>query len=367
MKVKKIKSSKIWKKVLFGSVCCAFGWYLHGKMVPTQTGGYGLGVPQVLVQDLESKNVSLSKKYIAQVEAVNSVDIIPQVSGYLEETLFKDGAFVQAGDKIFVIEQRKYKAELKSTEAHLKQSQKEYDRIAKLHKTGDVTDKQLDIATSQLSQAEAQYDLAKLNLEHSEIKAPISGYIGKALVANGNLVSPNTQKLARIIQTNPIRISFSVTDKERYAFLKKTKESKDIFVDILLPDGTIKSVDAKNIFAGNEVNSQTATIPVYLDVDNEDYALVSGNYVDIYFRFNSGEESLLVPQVALASDVHGTYVMTVDKNNKAVQKYVVLGDIVEDMQVVLSGLNKDDKVVVQGLQKVQNGAPVQPTIVLKNK
>ncbi len=367
MKVKKIKSSKILSKVAYGCIFCALGWYLHGRMMPMQSGGNIQGTPHVLIQSLQEKNVTKQKKYIAQIEAVNSVDIIPQVSGYLEEILFKDGAYVNEGDKIFVIEQRKYKADLKAAEARLWQLQKEFERMEKLHKSGDVTDKQFDAAKSALAQAEADLDRAKLDLEHSEIKSPISGHIGKALVTKGNLVSPNTQKLARIVQMNPIRIAFSVTDKERFHFLEKINTSKDIYVDIVMPNGAIKTVDAKKFFSGNEINSQTATIPIYVDIENSDNMLVPGNYVDIYVRFNMGVNSLLVPQVALSADVHGTYVMVVDKDNIVHQKYVTLGDVFEDKQVVLSGLNPTDNVIIQGLQKVSSGIKVNSTIVIEEK
>ena len=367
MKVKKIKSSKILSKVIYTCLCCAFGWYLHGKMVPVQSNLQGQETPYVLVETLTEKNISSKKKYIAQIEAINSVDIIPQVSGYLEEILFKDGSYVNEGDKIFMIEQRKYKADLMAAEAKVWQLKKEHERMLKLHKSGDVTDKQYDVSKSSLLQAEASLDLAKLNLEHSEIKSPISGYIGKALVTKGNLVSPNAQKLARIVQMNPIRVAFSVTDMERFRFLEKTKQSKDAFVDIVLPSGDIKTVNAKELFTGNEINSQTATIPVYVDVENENHMMVPGNYVDIFIRFDMGKNSLLVPQLALCADVHGTYVMMVDNNNIVHQKYVTLGDVFEDKQVVLSGLEPTDKVVVQGLQKVRNGMMVNPTLVSKNQ
>lgn len=363
MKVKKIKNSKIWRKVFYATLFMACGWYLHGMMVPNSTGGYGHQTPYVLVKELTKKNVEARKKYIAEVEAVNSVDIIPQVSGYLQEILFKDGSFVNQGDKIFVIEQQQYLSNLKSAEARRWELQKEYERIKKLHESGDAAEKKLDTALSQLVQAEADVERAKLDVEHSEIKSPISGYIGKALVTKGNLVSPNSQKLARIVQFNPIRIAFSVTDKERFNFMERMKKSEEMFVDVVLPGGQVKTVNAKELFAGNEVNAQTATIPVYLDMDNADNALVPGNYVDIYFRYSLGGDSLLVPQLALAADVHGTYVMTVSNEGIVEQKYIQLGSVYEDKQVVLSGLNPDDKVIVQGLQKVKNGMKVNVTLV----
>ena len=116
------------------------------------------------------------------------------------------------------------------------------------------------------------------------------------------------------------------------------------------------------------MNADTATIPVYLEFANQDDLLVPGNYVDIYMRFTSRKMALLVPQTALAEDANGTYVMTVEKNADgtgyvAKQKYIKLGDVIDDMQIVLAGLKNDDKVVVQGIQKVRDNGAVNPISV----
>lgn len=115
------------------------------------------------------------------------------------------------------------------------------------------------------------------------------------------------------------------------------------------------------------MNSDTATIPVYLDFENKKDLLVPGNYVDIYIRFTSEKMALLVPQVALSEDVNGTYVMTVVKGEGdkyiAKQKYIKLGDVIDDMQVVLSGLDKADIVIVQGLQKVRDDGEINPIFI----
>lgn len=361
MRVKKIKSSRILTLVAAGCACGAFGWYLHGRMMPDMSQFMRGGeAPHVLVQALKESDVSAKKKYIAVAEAINSVDVTPQVSGYLTDILFQDGAFVNAGDVLFQIDRRKYDADLKAAEAAVKQTQNEFKRISALHKSRDVSDRERDTAESNLKQAEANLDLARLNVEWATLKSPISGFIGKALVTKGNLVGVGTQKLARVVQTQPIRIVFSVTDKERSDFMAKAARSEDVFADIALPNGTVETVKAKNLFFDNEVNPDTATIPVYLETDNADNLLVPGNYVDIYLRFAGGQTALLVPQVALSADVHGTYVMTVGDDNKVTQKYLQLGDVIEDWQVVLSGLNKSDRVIVQGLQKVQPGLTVVP-------
>lgn len=169
--------------------------------------------PYVITRGLKKADVSEKKKYIAEVEAINSVDIIPQVSGYLEEILFEDGAEVKAGQKIFIIEQTQYNADLEKAEAAVKQLSKQYQRVSSLNKQKFASDKEIDLAESNLRQAKADLEIAKLNLEHSEIKSPITGRIGKAKITKGNYVSPSSGSLARVVQTNPIRIAFSVSDK----------------------------------------------------------------------------------------------------------------------------------------------------------
>ncbi|MBQ8870206.1 MAG: efflux RND transporter periplasmic adaptor subunit [Alphaproteobacteria bacterium] len=367
MYVKKIKTSGIWYKVLYSVLCVALGWYLHSKFTPDMSAFmHNNEPPHVLVKGLKIADVSHKKKYIAHVEAINSVDIMPQVSGYLEDILFEDGAFVNKGDDIFLIEQRKYKADLKAAQAAVKQLNSDYKRISSLHQKKFVSDKELDMAESNLEQAEAALDLAKLNLEYTQIKSPISGFIGKALVTKGNLVSPNALKLARIVQSQPIRVVFSVTDKELSSFMQQANDAKDVFVDVVMPNGKIETVNVENLFFGNEANPQTATIPVYIDLGNEENLLVPGNYVDINIRFNSGDNKVLVPQVALSADINGSYVMIVKEDNSVEQKYLELGDVVEDMQIVLNGLNGTEKVIIQGLQKVQAGMKVNPTEVNLN-
>ena len=365
MKVRKIKSRKIYQKAGYALLLIGFGAWLNSHLSPHGDNSWMMQTPSVQVQGLAQKDISAKKKYIAQVEAINSVDVMPQVSGYLEEQRFQDGAEVKTGDVLFIIEQRRYKDNLKAAEATRKQLAADYKRLQSLHSKKFISDKELEAAESALKNAEAAEDLAKLNLEYTEVKSPIDGVIGKSLVSVGNLIS--NQKMARIVQQNPIRITFSVTDKERSEFMEKLSEAEDVFVDVVMPNGEPATQEAKNLFFSNEVNTDTATIPVYLEFANDEDLLVPGNYVDIYMRFSSRKMALLVPQMALAEDANGTYVMTVAKQEDNTwivkQKYIQLGDVIDDMQIVISGLEKDDKVVVQGLQKVRDGGVVNPIFV----
>ena len=367
MKVRKIASRKIYLNALYAICLVLFGWYLNSRLSPKTT-GFVKETPSVQVSGLKKQDISPRKKFIAQVEAINSVDVIPQVSGYIEEIKFDNGTQVKEGDILFVIEQRRYKDNLKAAKATRKQLAADYKRMVSLHEKQFISDKELESSESSLKNAEAAEDLARLDLEYTEVKSPINGTIGKALVTVGNLVSMNTQKLARIVQTDPIRIVYSVSDKQRLEFREKMNEDVDLYVDIVMSDGKVISQPANNIFVGNEVNATTATIPVYIDVENKDGALVPGNYVDIYMRATMQQMALTVPQTALAEDVHGTYVMTVKKTEDsnryiAEQKYIKLGDVIDDRQVVLSGLDENDFVVVEGIQKVRNGGEVKPIFV----
>ena len=367
MKVKKIKNSKLIRNTAYAVAFMAAGAWLHARLLPDMSAFGGPQEPPFVVTGrLERGDVTEKKKYIAQVEAINSVDIMPQVSGYLEQILFENGAEVKEGQKIFVIEQTQYKADVKKAEAAVKRLSRQYKRVSSLNRQKFASDKEIDQVESDLRQAEAELEIARLNLEHTEIKSPINGRIGKALVTKGNLVGPSTGRLARIVQTSPIRIAFSVSDKERSVFMEKVAAAEKIYIDIKLPNGTVETAEPKDLFFDNEVNPDTATIPVYVDSENEGNQLVPGNYVDIYVRFADKEQALLVPQMALMADVNGSYVMTVNKDNKVEQKYITLGDVIEDKQVVLSGLKGDERVIVQGLQKVSPGMAVN-TVDLEQK
>ena len=376
MKVMKIKKKNLVKSFVLCSICFGLGYYLHICLSPNYSAMMRPNeAPFVSVQGLKTKDISIKKKFIAEVEAINSVDIVPQVAGYLKDVKFQDGSFVKEDDVLFIIEQSRFKANVAVAEANLEkaksdfiQIESDYERQKKLYKDKVVSksileksENNINQAKANIKQAEANLELANIDLGYTEIKAPISGYIGKALISKGNYVHPQIQSLARIVQVNPIRIAFSISDKDRITFLQEIKNNqKNFSVEIVYPNGKTEEVSIDNIFAESEINAQTATLPVYIDYKNEEHLLVPGNYIDILVRIGDKEEQLVVPLVALAQDTNGTYVMTVNDENKVEQKYLKLGKVIEDKQVVLDGLNKTDKVIVQGLQKVQAGSSVRP-------
>ena len=364
-----IRYAKYITVLLIGGI---FGFVIKGKL---SSGGQmqfgGAGQTSVLTQTLHKRPVALGKTFIAKVEAINASDVTPQVSGYIDRVLFKDGSFVKEGDVLFIIDQARYKAAVTAAEAALdkavaseKQIASDYNRELSLYKEKMLSQADLELAESNLANAkanvkaaQASLDLAKLDLEYTEVRSPISGYIGKALLTKGNYANASASKLARVIQMDPIRVVFSITDKERLSGMDQiTTSSPDIQIE--LPNGERVNIPSAAVFSDNEINAQTATMAVYAQAGNKDSKLIPGNYVNVTVSMDKFRPVILIPQTAVAQDASGQYVMTVTPDNTVLQKYITVGDMVEDKYVVVSGLEEGDRIVPVGHQKLQNGQQV---------
>ena len=349
-----------------------FGFVIKGKLAGSgQMNMGGAGPASVLTKTLQKRPVALGKNFIAKVEAINASDVIPQVSGYIDQVLFEEGSFVKEGDVLFVIDQARYKAAVTAAEADLekakateKQQASNYKRQELLYKEKMLSQADLEVAESSYANAQANVkaaqaslDLAKLNLEYTEVKSPISGYIGKALMTKGNYTNAATSRLARVIQMDPVRVVFSITDKERLSGMDQlTTKQPDI--QVALPNGETIDLPSAEVFSDNEINAQTATMAVYAQAANAQNKLIPGNYVNVTVSMDKFRPMILIPQASVSQDAVGQYVMTVDENDTVVQKYVTIGDVVGGNYVVVSGLEDGDRIVTIGQQKLQNGQKV---------
>ena len=379
MQVTKIQKRTIFRKVLVLALCVAAGWYLKARLTPQMPNMAAMsgGTPSVLIKQVTQTNIAPKKSYIARVEAIKSVDLKPQISGYVEKVLFQEGSLVNEGDILFIIEQKRYlanvelrQAELASAKASLVRAERDYNRQKSLSKQNYASKATLDTSESNylqakaaVAQAQANLELAKIDLDYTEIKAPITGYIGKAMVTEGNYVNSSTESLARIVQTDPIRVAFAVTDKDMLSAQNSNLKDQPLQTELVLPNGQVLVNHLKSRFSDNEIDPSTATITLYAEYENDKGLLIPGNYVDIRIGNKEPQMAILVPQAALAQDEHGNYVMTVNNDNVTEQKRVVLGDVIEDSQVVLEGLSGDDKVIIQGLQKVKDGQNVKAQLI----
>ncbi len=380
MQVSKPKKSVILKKLAYFLICVGIGWYLKGRLSPDYSANMGnQQEPYVLVQEVQAQNTMRAKEHIAHVEAINSVNLQPQVSGTVDDVLFKEGSFVKAGDVLFVIDRDRYQAtvnlreaELASAKANLTEAERNYNRQITLSKQNIASKATFDAAESAylqgkaaVDQAEANLKLAQIDLGYTQVTAPISGYIGKALVTKGNYVTVSSQVLARIVQVSPVRVTFSLTDRE-FLNLKEQYETNsdvDMKARITLPDGHDIVEDFSSRFADNEVSTDTATVSIYTDFANIDEKLLPGNYVQIALFKGEPDTNVVIPQASLAQDEHGFYTFVVNDEDIAEERRLVLGDVIGSNQIVKEGLNAGDKVIIQGLQKVQDGTKVRAAVI----
>ncbi|MBE6453906.1 MAG: efflux RND transporter periplasmic adaptor subunit [Alphaproteobacteria bacterium] len=377
MQVVKVQKRKIVLNFVIIALSVATGWYIKAKLTPQAAGmaGMGGGVPHVLVEEVIKTDVSPQKKFIATVEAINSVNLIPQVSGYIDKVLFQEGSVVQEGDILFVIEQDRYianvdltKAALESAKANLVKTERDYRRQKALSSQNYASKSTLDTAESAylqakaaVAQAQANLELAQIDMQHTEIKAPFTGAIGKALVTQGNFVSSNTQTLARIVQKSPIRVAFSVTDKDHNLF--NNLGVSGLKTRLSLPSNQMFEEELNSAFVNNEINPNTATMSVYLEYQNKDHKLVPGNYVDVIISSAEENPAIIINPAAVMQDANGAYVFVVDNEGKVTETRVQLDGMFKSKQIVLAGLEGGEKIIVNGLQKVKDGAVVRASLV----
>ena len=175
------------------------------------------------------------------------------------------------------------------------------------------------------------------------------------------MVNSNSVTLARIVQNSPIRVAFSVPDKD-YQMIKKIRDNESR-TRLKLPDGTIINDNAVSLFVNNEINSQTATLSVYLEYDNPAEQLVAGNYVDVIISSAQGKKMVTISPAAIMQDANGAYVFAVDNQGTVVERRVKLDGTFNGKQIVLEGLKGGEKIIINGLQKVKDGAKVRASLV----
>lgn len=391
MKINYPNLKEVSKRIALFIFCVAIGWYMKGRLSPSgQMAGYGMGEVYILAQKAQNKDISSFNNKISYIEAINEVNILSQVTGTIEKVLFEEGSIVQEGDVLFEIDPSKYqaafdlaKAKLDSAQANLVKAERDYNRQVQLSDekfaskaTFDTSESAYLQAKAAVEEARANLDVATIDLDNTKVIAPISGKIGKALVTKGNYVVASNVVMAKIVQINPVRISFALTDKEMAKVQTMEHNPENLTAQIILPTGEVISEKVVGTFSDNAINSSTATMSVYADVVNEAHRLIPGNYVQSAISDNKPVRSVVVPQSALNYDKDGAYVYIAKINNDtskendlhgiAEQRRIVLGDtVVGADQVVISGLKEGELVVIQGNVKIQNNSQIKIGLIEK--
>jgi membrane fusion protein (multidrug efflux system) len=384
MKISYPNIKKIVVQIAFVTLCVSFGWYLKTRLSPSGGMPFDMGEVYILAQKAQNKDITQVQNKISHIESINEVSLLPKVTGTIENVLFKEGSTVNAGDVLFEIDPSKYqaaydlaKASLDSAKANLVKAERDYKRQSKLSNEKFASKATFDSSESAylqgkaaVEQAQAQLDVATLDLEYTKVKAPISGKIGKALVTKGNYVVASSNVLAKIVQINPMRISFSLTDKEVTSLKKQKLPKQSLIARVTLPTGDFIDEKVVDAFFDNSVNQNTATLSVFIDVANENEMLIPGNYVQTAILTGNQKNGVVIPKAAINYDKDGTFVYLAkidsakssenELHGTAEQRRIVLGaSISETEQAVESGLTDGELIVVQGNVKIQNNSPIK--------
>lgn len=332
------------------------------------------------------KRITQWDEYSGRFAAMEMVEVRPRVSGFIDKIHFKDGQVVKTGDLLFTIDPRPFEiavesanAEVARTKAQMQLAENEVERAEPLARSRTITERDFDqrkanlnVARAQVQAADASLASAKLNLEWTQVKAPIAGRISDRKVDVGNLVNSGQAGMATLLTTivriDPIYFTFDVSESDylRYArmFLTGGRESSREAanpVRIRLADETIWTRTGKMDFVDNQLNPRSGTLRGRALVDNKDELLTPGVFGRLQL-YGGDVDALLIPDSAILSDQARKIVYTVGPDNVVKPTPVTLGPIVEGLRVVREGLQPADRIIIDGLANpmVRPGVKVAP-------
>lgn len=336
--------------------------------------------PAVVVAPVELREVGLSARYIGRVEAIQNVDVRARVEGFVEQVAFQEGDDVHAGQLLFRIEKAPYEAALASAKAQvakahaaLKEAEANFERQAQLNQRGFQTRAVLEQATAQrdtaaaeLQNAQAAVATAQLNLDYTTIESPIDGRIGKAAFTKGNLVDTGAGALATVIELDPIRVVFSVADRDVVSLRQRTGKDQEklnqLFVPRLRLSNGSEYLQAGSIeFVDNRVDPTTGTLAVWARFANPKELLLPGQFVDVLVHATDPDRRPVVPVTAVQQDKNGKFVLVVGSDDVVTERRIAATRQSGQDWIVQSGLEPGELVIVEGVQKARPGAKVQPT------
>jgi RND family efflux transporter MFP subunit len=355
----------------------------------TKSGGAASAppAPQVNVAQVLERRVKDWDEFTGRFQAVESVEIRPRVSGYIDEVAFKEGGQVKRGDLLFIIDPRPYKAEADHAAADVKRyktalelAQIELARVQKLKDSGAVSQEELDERKSTVAQAEANVaasaatlESAALNQDFTRVTSPIAGRVGRAEVTRGNLVTGGTNGgtlLTSVQSIDPIYVYFEGDEQAylRYNQMARAGErpsSRDtpnpVRIGLANEDGFPHSGTVD--FVDNQLNSQTGTIRARAVLDNKDGVFTPGMFARIQLLGSSEYSAILIDDEAVNTDQNQKYVLIVGPNNQIEYRRVKLGRLIDGLRIVREGLKAGEVIVVSGAQRVHPGVTVTPQTV----
>ena len=316
-------------------------------------------------------------EFVGRFDAVDEVAVRSRVNGYLDEVHFKDGAVVNKGDLLFTIDRRPYQAAFDAAksrvavaESLLEFSKQQLERAETLSKTGNLATSVLDdrrrenlAAQGQLQGANADLRNASLDLDFTEIKAPLSGRIGRRLVSVGNLVQQDSTLLTTIVAWDPIDFYFDIDERSYFSYARDARQrggtmqegAANLDVSVRVADRSEDVFKGKLDFAENRIDNATGTMRVRARFDNKDGVLQPGMFGRINVPGSLPHKGILLPDEAVGADQNRRIVYVADAEGNISAKPVRTGPRIDGYRVIREGLTGDETVVVNGLVRVRPG------------
>ncbi len=354
--------------------------------------------PKVVTTPVLEQTVPFIMQFPGTVTPYKEVAIKPRVSGYVGAHQFLEGSFVKKGDLLYEIDPQPFQATLDAANAKLEQDKatlafwtSELKRYNKLVKRGAISKEKRDTTATRkkeflatINQDKADIQQAKLDLGYAHITAPFDGWIQKTKVYDGAVVSKQVTELTTLIALDPIYVIFNLSRQEAYIIQQLSKQGlgpkkrSDMTGSIILSDGTAYPQEGHVDFTNSSFNPNTDTMEARVifpnklpdDADNNQMmlSLIPGQYVPLNLTVGHRPNSLLIPKTALIETQEGSFVFTVDKDNKVKKQMVTTGVAYKGSWIIKKGLKKGDVVVSQGTQKIKkSGVQVSPVKAKKDK
>ena len=327
--------------------------------------------PKVTVAPVEEKLLTEYEELIGRVDAAETVELRARVSGHLDAVSFQSGQLVKKGDVLFTIDPRWYRAQFDLATAHAELADREARRADALLAAAAISSEEADARRSRAAEAHALLDTARLDLEHTLVRAPIDGRVSRALVTPGNLVSGSPDGATLLTTIVSVGDAYVYADVDEATVLKFNRlvrehglvtENGRVPVTMQLADETDYPRHGYIESADNRMNPATGSLVLRLVFPNTDNALIPGLFARVRLPVGAPRPTLLVNERAIGTDQSQKFVLAVAKDHTAVYRTVKLGGSVDGMRVVRSGLSAGDEIIVNGLQRVRPGMIVDPEV-----